>query len=114
MGRLGTWFAELHRRRVFRVLIGYGIAAFAVLQVIEPIIHGLHWPDSVVSYVIAALGIGFPIVVTLAWIFDINATRIERTPPAAGPGRLQGPGLALALVGIGLLAAAPGLISYFV
>jgi len=34
-------FAELKRRRVFRALIGYGIAAFAMLQIIEPVMHGL-------------------------------------------------------------------------
>jgi len=27
--------AELNRRRIFRALVGYGIAAFAVLQIIE-------------------------------------------------------------------------------
>jgi hypothetical protein len=37
-------FAELKRRRVFRALGGYGIAAFSVLQIIEPIMHGLHCP----------------------------------------------------------------------
>ena len=41
--------AELQHRRVFRALVGYAIAAFAVLQVIEPLMHGLHWPDSVIS-----------------------------------------------------------------
>jgi len=34
--------AELTRRRVFRALVAYGIAAFAILQVIEPVMHGLH------------------------------------------------------------------------
>ena len=33
--------AELQHRRVFRALVGYAIAAFAVLQVIEPLMHGL-------------------------------------------------------------------------
>jgi len=36
---LNGWFAELKRRRVFRALVGYGIGAFAVLQIIEPIVH---------------------------------------------------------------------------
>ena len=40
---------ELKRRRVFRALAGYGIAAFAVLQVVEPVMHGMHWPESVLS-----------------------------------------------------------------
>jgi len=38
---------ELKRRRVFRAVVGYGVAAFALLQIIEPIMHGLHWPDEV-------------------------------------------------------------------
>jgi TolB-like protein len=103
-------FAELKRRRVFRALIGYGIAAFAVLQIIEPIMHGLHWPDSVLSYVVAALALGFPLVVTLAWIFDVNEGRIERTAPAES---VRGTRLALLLTAIGLLAAAPGALWYF-
>ena len=109
----GSLVAELKRRRVFRALVGYGIAAFAVLQIIEPIMHGLHWPDAVLSYVVAALAVGFPLVVTLAWIFDVKAGRIERTvsTPAAGP---KGVRLGLVLVGIGVLAAAPGVVWYFV
>ena len=70
---LSNWFAELKRRRVFRALIGYGIASFAVLQVIEPVMHGLHWPETVLSYVVVALAAGFPVVITLAWVFDVKA-----------------------------------------
>ena len=44
--------AELKRRRVFRALVGYGIAAFAVLQIVEPVMHGLRWPDAVLGYVV--------------------------------------------------------------
>ena len=50
-------FAELQRRRVFRALVGYGIAAFAVFQIAEPIMHGFRWPDIVLSYVVAALAL---------------------------------------------------------
>ena len=35
--------------------------------------HGLHWPDEVLSYVVVALAVGFPVVIALAWIFDVNA-----------------------------------------
>src|SRR5467141_3338902 len=107
----GSLVAELKRRRVFRALVGYGIAAFAVLQIVEPVMHALHWPDAVLSYVVVALAVGFPIVVTLAWIFDVNAGRLERTGSAAT--NLRGVQLALVLVGIGALAAAPGLIWNF-
>src|SRR5438477_7676453 len=70
--------------------------------------HGLHWPEAVLSYVVVALAAGFPVVVALAWIFDVNQGRIEKTP--GRPMRLP---LALALLGIGVLAAAPGLFWYF-
>ena len=103
--------AELQRRRVFRALVGYGIAAFAVLQIIEPLMHGLHWPDAVLSYVVVALAAGFPIVVSLAWIFDVREGHIERTPPTEG---LRRRWLAPLLAGIGLLTAAPGLYYYLV
>ena len=105
------FLAELKRRRVFRALVGYGIASFAVLQIIEPIMHGLRWPDSALSYVVVALAAGFPIVAALGWIFDVKAGRIERTPPAAP--HLQGLRLALPLLGIVLLAAALGLVYLF-
>jgi len=95
---------ELKRRRVIRALVGYGVAAFAVLQIIEPIMHGLHWPDAVLSWVVVALAAGFPLVVGLAWIFDVGAGGIERTPSWGG---LRGPRLALVLTAIGALSAAP-------
>src|SRR5947209_4780806 len=67
-----TLLEELKRRRVFRALVSYGIAAFAVLQIIEPVMHGLHWSEAVLSYVVAGLAGGFPVVVALAWIFHVN------------------------------------------
>src|SRR5437879_5849591 len=103
--------SELKRRRVIRALIGYGIAAFAVLQIIEPVMHGLHWPDEVLSYVVVALATGFPVVVSLAWIFDVNDGRIERTLPTEG---LRRRWVAPLLIGLGLLTAAPGLYYYLV
>jgi TolB-like protein len=92
----------MQRRRVFRALVGYGIAAFAVLQIIEPVMHGLHWPDEVLSYVVVALAAGFPVVVTLAWVFDFGGE--ARAAPAAPSGKR----VALLLAAVGVLAAAPG------
>src|SRR5205085_4572625 len=80
----GALISELKRRRVIRALVGYGIVAFAVLQIIEPVMHGLHWSDEVLSYVVVTLAVGFPVVVSLAWIFDVNAGRVERAGPAQG------------------------------
>ena len=105
--------AELKRRRVFRVLVGYGIVTFAVLQVVEPIMHALHLPDVTLTYTVVALALGFPVAVVLGWAFDIKEGRIERAPPlpASGPRAAR---LGLLLVGIGVLAATPGVVWYFV
>ena len=99
----------MKRRRVFRVIIGYGVVAFAVLQIVEPIQHALGMTDSVLKLVVVLLGLGFPVAVVLAWAFDVRAGGIERTAPSPG---LRGPRLAMLLVGIGLVAAAPGAVYY--
>jgi hypothetical protein len=110
--------AELKRRRVIRALLGWGIASFAILQVYEPVMHGLHLPEWTLSFVVVALGLGFPVTVGLAWVFDLGPRGIEWTPPASSPeatwpARSDRGRLALLLV-VGLAAAAPGLVYFFV
>jgi adenylate cyclase len=113
------FLAELKRRRVIRALVGWGIVSFAVLQVYEPIMHGLHLPEWTLSFVVLLLGAGFPVTTCLAWVFDIRSTGVERTVPVAPPWNPAAPALtrgwlpALLLVGVGLAAAAPGVTYYF-
>src|SRR3989442_760894 len=104
--------AELKRRRVFRVLVGYAIAAFAVLQVIEPVMHGLRLPEWTLSFVVVALAIGFPVVLVLAWVFDVAAGASERTLPLRpqGLGRLP---LALAVGVVAAIAVVPAVAWHF-
>src|SRR6266851_5037277 len=82
MGQLQQFISELRRRRVIRVLVGWGVFSFAVLQIYEPVMHGLHLPEWTLSVVVLALAAGFPATVVLAWIFDVKAGGIERTHPA--------------------------------
>jgi serine/threonine-protein kinase len=111
----GDLLAELKRRRVFRVMVGYGIFAFAVLQVIEPIMHGMSLPDWVLKAVLVALAVGFPVALILAWLFDLTAQGVIRTPTTSGVrGTYFSKGrLAALLVVIGLLGALPGIGWYF-
>jgi len=110
------FLSELRRRRVFRVLLAYGIASFAILQIVEPVMHGLHLPEWVLSAAVVALGLGFPVAIGLAWAFDLTPSGVERTPSLSLPGGAAGPGsrVWLLLAGLGLLAAAPGVAWYFV
>ena len=93
----------LQRRRAVRALIGYAIAAFAALQIVEPVMHGLHWPDAVLSYLVVGLAAGLPLVVAVAWIFDVSAQ--EPASPADG---LRGKRLALLVAGLALAAITLG------
>src|SRR5205085_10410015 len=82
--KLSIWLQELKRRRVFRALVTYAIAAFAILQVIEPVMHGLALPEWVLKAVVIGLGLGLPVTLLLAWAYDISPRRIDRTAAPAG------------------------------
>lgn len=75
---MGDFIAELRRRRVFRALVVYAVAAFAILQVVEPVMHGLHLPEWVLSFIVVLIGLGFPVTIGVAWAFDLKASGIER------------------------------------
>ncbi len=102
-----SWFEQIKQRRVFRALVGYGIVSFALLQVVEPIMHGLSLPEWVLATTVIGLGLGFPMTLVLAWIFDVNAGRIESTGPRPRAAIL------LLLTALGVALGAPGVGWYF-
>ncbi len=110
LSRIGDFVAELKRRRVFRALVGWGVFSFAVLQVVEPVLHAYHLPEWSLTAVVSVLAAGFPVTVLLAWIFDLGVEGITRTPPAAGVATgVPRARLVLLLLAVGVLAAAPGI-----
>ncbi len=119
-GRLpgfSKFVSELRRRHVIRALVVWGIVSFAVLQVVEPVLHAYHLPEWMLTVVVTTLGAGFLVAATLGWVFDLTTKGITRTAPDTGSGgspRLSTPRLAGLLAGLGLAAAAPGLVYFFV
>ena len=105
----GDLLAELRRRRVFRVMVGYGIFAFALLQVTEPVLHAYDLPAWVLTAVVTALAVGFPVAIVLSWLYDFTAQGVKRTPTASGTGGRSVPrrSLAAMLAGVAVLAALP-------
>jgi TolB-like protein len=67
-----TW-RELRRRKVVRVAISYALIAWIVLQVAGVVFPPLHVPDWVMTWLVLAAILGFPIALLMAWWF-------ERTP----------------------------------
>jgi TolB-like protein/Flp pilus assembly protein TadD len=70
---------ELRRRGVYPVIAAYAVVAFILLQIGEITFTPLGLPNWVMVALIALVIAGFPVVVVLAWVFDITPTGIRRT-----------------------------------
>lgn len=82
------FFAELKRRKVFRVAAVYGAVAFVVLQVADILVPALHLPESLTTGIALVSILGFPIALVLAWAFDSTPSGLQRTD-AATTGELE-------------------------
>ena len=107
-------FAELKRRRVFRFIAMYGVAAFAIIEAADAVFPRMAMPDWTVTLVVRLALLGFPVAVVLAWVFDLTPEGVQRTVEAA-PGELteilsapaskRWPAGVLALVGVTAMLA---------
>jgi TolB-like protein/Tfp pilus assembly protein PilF len=77
------FFAELKRRRVFRVMAMYGVVAFGVLQVADIAFPRLGMPEWTITLVLLLSLLGFPIAIVLAWAFEQTPEGLKRTEDAA-------------------------------
>jgi tetratricopeptide (TPR) repeat protein len=73
---------ELRRRRVIRVIGIYLVVAWVVVQVAATTFPVLMLPDWTVRLVLVLFLLGLPVVIALAWLFDITPAGVERTGPA--------------------------------
>ena len=105
-------FAELKRRRVFKVAAVYGAVAFVVLQVADILVPALALPEAVTRAIALILILGFPIALVLAWAFELTPEGMKRTADpteaeiaaiVAEPRSRRWPSGVLALAGISAL-----------
>jgi TolB-like protein/Tfp pilus assembly protein PilF len=82
------FFAELKRRRVFRVMALYGGAAFAVLQAVDLLVPVLGLSDTVTQGVALFLLLCAPVAIFLEWAFELTPKGWRRTTRPA-PGELS-------------------------
>jgi adenylate cyclase len=78
--KAGRWFAELKRRKVFRVAAVYLVGAWLLVQVAGTTFAPMGLPPWTLKLVITLAALGFPLACALAWAFDVTAKGIERTP----------------------------------
>ena len=76
-------FEELKRRNVFRAAIAYVVAAWLILQVADVILPNVGAPDWVFKVILLALAIGLPLVLIIAWAFELTAEGFKRDTEVA-------------------------------
>src|SRR3982751_6396777 len=76
---MANFFAELKRRKVYRVAIAYAVVAWLLIQIATQVFPFFEVPTSSVRLVIPLLVLGFPIAIVLAWAFDITPEGVKRT-----------------------------------
>jgi len=79
--RLVALLDELKRRRVLNVAAVYLVGMWLLIQVADITFTRLGMPDWTVTFVIVLGALFFPVVVGLAWAFDLTRAGITRTPP---------------------------------
>ena len=85
---MGGFFAELRRRNVVRVALVYGVAAWALMQFADVMFPALKLPPWTVTLGAALLVLGLPIVLILAWAFELTpGASMNRDPPLSSGAR---------------------------
>ncbi len=105
----GTFFAELKRRNVYKVAVGYGVVGWLVMQVAATIVPALHLPDSLTTAVVVLVLLGFPIALVIAWAFEMTPDGMKRTEDVSPNDKIpqwSARKFAAMVVSVGLLAAA--------
>lgn len=81
--RLARFLSELKRRKVYVSVVAYLAVSIGVVELGGAIVEALHLPDVTPRVLTILLMLGFPVVVVLAWIFDVTTEGVRRTEPRA-------------------------------
>jgi TolB-like protein/Flp pilus assembly protein TadD len=86
---MASFFAELKRRKVYRVAIAYAVVSWLLIQIATQVFPFFEIPNWAVRLVISLLTLGFPVALLLSWAFDLTAKGIVRTEDVVPKPRLD-------------------------
>ena len=75
-------FAELKRRKVFKVAAVYGAVGFGVLQLADILVPILDLSDAVMRGIALVTVLGLPIAIVLAWALEVTPEGVRRAETA--------------------------------
>jgi TolB-like protein/Flp pilus assembly protein TadD len=78
MSEKPSFFAELKRRNVYKVAVAYAVVAWLLIQIATQLFPFFEIPNWAVRLVVLLLILGFPVALTLSWIFEITPEGIKR------------------------------------
>src|SRR5215471_19475293 len=97
-----TFFAELKRRKVYSVAIGYVVGGWALAQGLAQVLPVFDIPNWVIRLLVVLIVIGFPTAVACAWAFEMTPEGLKRTEEVdpTTPHRIHGPWIYIVLIGV--------------
>jgi TolB-like protein/Tfp pilus assembly protein PilF len=81
---MSGFFAELQRRKVYRVAAAYIVAAAFIIQIGSAVFPAWDLPNWTLRLVVVLLLVGFPVALILAWAYDVTPQGIHATPKISG------------------------------
>ena len=110
MASFSKFVKELRRRNVFRSGAAYIVIAWLLIQVSDILLETYAAPAWAMRAVVTALAIGFPVVLILAWIYEITTQGVKRTEVVSEGDSISKPaGRQIDFVIIGVLMVAVAL-----
>lgn len=79
MHRLRDFLLELWRRKVIRAAATYLVAAWVLIEVSSVIVDAFNTPEFILQILIGLVIAGLPVVMALAWVFDLTAKGLVLT-----------------------------------
>ena len=100
----GSFWRQLKERKVVRVALIYGAAAWGTVEVADVLTRVFELPAWTTKLIVLLLALGFPISLALAWAFDVTPSGVRRASaaPAETVRRKAVFGLALAVLVAGV------------
>jgi TolB-like protein/Flp pilus assembly protein TadD len=103
---MSGFFAELQRRKVYRVAAAYIIAAGFIIQIGSAVFPAWELPSWTLRLVVVLLLAGFPVALILAWAYDVTPQGIQVTAKAPPGVHRRRNIITLAAAGVAISAVA--------
>jgi serine/threonine-protein kinase len=96
-----SFLAELRKRKVFQVALGYLAVAWLLVQVTATILPAFELPAWALRFVVLLFALGFPIAVLMAWALELTPEGVKLDVETPGGKRMLGIAVVLTAAALG-------------